>query len=289
MEIINKNNRKELLGKTFFLENENSLIAKLNYIDGIDYFNDILKNTSIREIGAVIHLYKRKNGLEVRLTKHIKYFSIAFLFDEITEVSFSKELDNCFLLIKTKENISACFNFKDESKVDIVNFFNKIKINTNDSAQKVNIDNELLKIRTYDQRRMGNKEFLYIQLIMLGFGLAIGLILVAISIILKKPLITEFYNNPLFINGLLIIGQIVFGLNCWYRLRDLNLNKSLFVLIISPNVILLISWFPDYFKIESNIFLILTTMFSIMTFFWLVFFSIKKGVLKTKLGKEILI
>ena len=297
MKVIEKSNRTEILGKTFFLADEISLTAKLNYIDGIDYFNDILKNTSIKEIGAVIHLYKRKNGLEIRLTKLFKYFSVGIQYDEISDISFIKETEHSFLSIKLKNNKSLLFTFNIENKKDIVDFFNKIKIQTHEIANKLNLENELLKIRTFNQRLMGNKEFLYIQLFMLSIGIAIGLISFVVSIILNKPL-TGFYTNPFLLYGSALIGQIVYITNSSYRLRDLNLNMYYILIIVSPALFTILSLIISkaYNTNENyniivilNIINILAIVLSIINLFCLVYFSIKKGIIYKKLGKEILI
>ena len=49
MERILKKNRKRILGKEFFLSDENSLTAKLNYENGIAFFDDILQGKSQKE------------------------------------------------------------------------------------------------------------------------------------------------------------------------------------------------------------------------------------------------
>ena len=251
MKPITKDNKKEILGNTFFLD-DIILIAKLNYIDGIDYFNNILKNTSAKEIGAVIHVYKRKKGIEIRLTKLFKYFSVGISFDEIKEVELVSENDLLFFLIKTKSDRTITFTLKNDDKKAVLGFFiNKLKIQVNEISKNVNlnIDEKLLEIRSFKYRRMGNIEFIYIYLFLYVF---IGAILV---------LFTTIFNNPLLLYLFYPVFIVVSILTKVYRLRDLN----------KPIIEILVVFLP------------------LINLYYLGMFLTKKGQIYNKLGKEILI
>lgn len=252
METITRKNREDVLGKSFFLSNEVSIIAKLLYIDGIDYFNDVLRDTSIKEIGAVIHIYMRKKGIEIRLTKQFKYFSVGIQPDEIKDITISNEDDFSYLVVKTKDEKIITFTLRNCDKKIVTEFFNnKIKVPIHELSQKTNIalDKDLLKIRTYKYRRMGNIEFVCIWLFM---NIFLTSVIVLVTTLLSNPSLVYLYiPASIIVNVLISI----------YRLRDLN--KSMYHIIL--------------------------TFLPIVSFYYLFIFIIRKGVTHDKLGKEILI
>jgi hypothetical protein len=123
MEQISKKNRKQILGKEFFLADEKSLSAKLNYKSGVPFFDDILQGKSQKEYSAALHLYIRKAGVEIKLSKLFKYFSIGIAFNEIQKILFIDVANPKIEIILQNETITLTFDKRDFR--EIIDFFYK--------------------------------------------------------------------------------------------------------------------------------------------------------------------
>jgi uncharacterized membrane protein YhaH (DUF805 family) len=123
MERILKKNRKQILGKEFFLSDENSLTAKFNYENGIAYFDDILQGKSQKEFKAAMHLYARNNGVEIKLAKLLNGFSIGFTYNEIQKIVFFNIECPYIEIILQDEKIKL--SFKKEDVREVMDFFYK--------------------------------------------------------------------------------------------------------------------------------------------------------------------
>jgi uncharacterized membrane protein YhaH (DUF805 family) len=123
MERILKKNRKQILGKEFFLSDENSLTAKFNYENGIAYFDDILQGKSQKEFKAALHLYARNNGVEIKLAKLLNGFSIGLTYSEIQKIVFFNIEHPYIEIILQDEKIKL--SFKKEDIREVMDFFYK--------------------------------------------------------------------------------------------------------------------------------------------------------------------
>jgi len=215
MEInkITSKNRDSILGKQFVLSDDISISLKLTYIEGINYFDGVLLNTSAAEIGAVIQMYKRPNGLEIRLAKQFKYFSIGIQYDEIISVTKIFKYNLWFLKIELKNDKALIFQFKEANQYAITNFFKKLDILIESKNENIELDSNLLKTRTFKYRKMGNVEFTIYWLFTLLLGI-VGYL---------------FINNLFFLLCLTIISLAINATNGVYRLRDLE-KPALYVL-----------------------------------------------------------
>jgi uncharacterized membrane protein YhaH (DUF805 family) len=210
MEEIIKKNRKQIFGKEFFLSDENSLTAKFNYENGIAYFDDILQGKSQKEFKASLHLYARKNGVEIKLAKLLKGFSIGFTYNEIQKIVFSDVEHPYIEIILQEETIKL--SFKKEDIREVMDFFYKhlysfIEINSV----------ELSKFKTrYPFLKEYKKNFYCERIGRLDYFLWILLVAIIDNIILWSIENVWVY---------IIILLITVSLNLWaasLRFRDLN-------------------------------------------------------------------
>jgi hypothetical protein len=86
MELLNKKELNDLLGKIGFLESPIELIAKIEYLGGIDVFDSLLDGQTQKEYGAVIHIIKRPHGLQIKLTSNFSSKSIGILDNQIDNI-----------------------------------------------------------------------------------------------------------------------------------------------------------------------------------------------------------
>jgi len=143
METLTKNNRKQILGKKLFLDNAIGLIAKLTYIKGINYFDTHLNGKSQKGINAVIHINKFPNGIEIKLAKLFKYYSVGIQYNEIGGVFVLNGIHKKLKLVISSEAIE--FSFNDSQYSEIIDFFtNELKI----IPKEVKNENEFDSIKT---------------------------------------------------------------------------------------------------------------------------------------------
>ena len=212
MERILKKNRKQILGKEFFLSDENSLTAKFNYEKGISYFDEILQDKSQKEFKAALHLYARKEGVEIQLAKLFKGFSIGFTFNEIQKiVFFDIEQPKIDILLK---NETIKLSFDKEDFREVMDFFYKhlysfIEVNST----------ELSKFKArYPFLKDYKKKFYCARIGRLDYFLWISIVGILGNLI-------SFSMENIWV--LLIIILTVAGLNlCAASLRFQDLNKK---------------------------------------------------------------
>jgi len=87
MKILSKNELNDNFGKIGFFESPIQLIAKVEYIGGIDDFDKILKGQKQNEIDVVIHLIKRPKGIQIKLAGNLTSNSVAILSDRVEKVT----------------------------------------------------------------------------------------------------------------------------------------------------------------------------------------------------------
>jgi len=86
MQTLDKNELNALLGKVGILDSPMELIAKIDYVGGIDGFDSLLNGQTQDEYGAVIHIIKRPKGLQIKLAKILKSHSVGLLDTQIKKV-----------------------------------------------------------------------------------------------------------------------------------------------------------------------------------------------------------
>jgi len=99
MNIFNKNELNNELGKLSFWDAPNSLIYKIEYLGGISGFDEVLKGMSIREYGAMIHIIQRPKGIEIKLAEYFTSNSVGLKFNQIKEII----IENKNSIIENKE------------------------------------------------------------------------------------------------------------------------------------------------------------------------------------------
>jgi len=123
MEALNKKNRKELLGSNNFLEDGQSLTAKVNYQNGIEYFDTLLKGRSTKDFKANIHIEARKKGLEIILARLFKSNSVAIPYVEIKNI-FLTNANSPQIIIELEEDTIVLY-FNSTDMTDVSEFFYK--------------------------------------------------------------------------------------------------------------------------------------------------------------------
>jgi hypothetical protein len=153
------------------------------------------------------------------------------------------------IAIVTRNNDNVIFTYDAINEQNIIDFFAKVNLHIQEKKDKISIDENLLTVRTFEERLMGKIEFTV-------FWLIVFLIALIVSVI---PL---FNNNQLLLISVGLTALIVNGFIGIFRLRDLG--KSPF------NVILYL-------------------LIPVVNLYFLFLFLTKKGILSEKLEKEILI
>lgn len=93
---MTKKEINEKIGKKWFLDNQQVLAARLDYISGIKIFDDILQGKTLIDIDAVIHLEKFPKGLLVKIAKGfggITTIPFPISHEEINKVILSEKIE----------------------------------------------------------------------------------------------------------------------------------------------------------------------------------------------------
>lgn len=99
MKIFDKNELNNELGKVGFWDTPNSLNCKIEYLGGINGFDEILKGKTMKEYGAVIHIRQRPKGIEIKLAEDFSSNSVGLKFSQIKEII----IENKNSIIENKE------------------------------------------------------------------------------------------------------------------------------------------------------------------------------------------
>ena len=86
MEVLNKKDLENLVGKTGWLDNDSeTLIGKIDYVSGISGFDKHLNGTTQKEYDALIHVIKKPKGFQIKLAENFTSNSIGIpLQDDIS-------------------------------------------------------------------------------------------------------------------------------------------------------------------------------------------------------------
>jgi hypothetical protein len=123
--------KKELtdkVGKRFFLANDYTLAAKLNYESGIREFDNYLDGKTLKQIHAVIHLTKYPKGLVIRIAKNFSSFPFGLPYNDIEQVMLSEKTEISKLVFETINNGKIIFSLKTDNLFDVKEFLDDISM-----------------------------------------------------------------------------------------------------------------------------------------------------------------
>ena len=126
------------VGKKFFLANEYSLDAILEYESGIPSFGKYLDGKSLKQIGAVIHLIKYPKGFVIKIAKLFSSFPFGIAFSEIKRISIIENSVNSKLIFETRSNGKIIFSFNAREIYDVKQFLEEIHISYDNEESKSN-------------------------------------------------------------------------------------------------------------------------------------------------------
>lgn len=122
MTIITKKQITEKVGKKYFLSNDYTLAAKLNYESGIILFDKYLNEKSLKDINAVIHITKYPKGLVFKIAKFFSSIQFALGFSEIQRTLLSEKPETSRLIFETINDEKIFFTLK-TNDINIVSQF----------------------------------------------------------------------------------------------------------------------------------------------------------------------
>lgn len=130
---VTKDQIREKIGKKWWLDDQQVLAAKLDYIKGIDFFDQILDGKTLKEIDGVIHLERYPKGLLFKIAKGfggIKTHPFPIAKNEIKKVVLAETQDGGGRLTfdLTNEN-KIEFDIKKNNIWDVKEFLKEIKLN----------------------------------------------------------------------------------------------------------------------------------------------------------------
>jgi hypothetical protein len=211
METITNENKKQILGAKSSFQDTTALIDKLKYVSGNDYFDSILNNKT----SFVIHFYKYPNGIEIKIAKLFKSFSIGVSFDEIKGISLLKGENNKLRILTKSNNID--FSYKDYDYFDIKDFFAKnlgLSLRIVDNENEFN-STEKITEQEVNQNQSENKDYDIsgFDLLIVGYIFATlgGLIgyFIGNHILNSKVILTDNSEKYKYNNSTRIQGRII--------------------------------------------------------------------------------
>ena len=128
MEIENKKQLIEKVGKCRFIDDDYTLAAKLIYLTGINGFDKVLGEKSQYNSEFVIHISLLTKGIAIKLAKNFNNLSVGFTYNEIEKILIHNDSEFSILEIIGNE-INIMFAFETGNKFEIIEFFkSKFKI-----------------------------------------------------------------------------------------------------------------------------------------------------------------
>jgi len=125
---MTKNELTEKVGKKFFLADDYTLAAKLNYDSGIPPFDNYLNGKTLKQISAVIHLTEYPKGLVIKIAKLFSSFPFGLPYTEIQRTILSKKLGSSILIFETTDNGKIIFSLKTTDISDVRQFLDDIHL-----------------------------------------------------------------------------------------------------------------------------------------------------------------
>lgn len=125
---MTKNELTEKVGKKFFLADDYTLAAKLNYESGIPQFDNYLNGKTLKQISAVIHLTKYPKGLVIKIAKLFSSYPFGLPSTEIQRTILSEKSGTSKLIIETTDNGKIIFSLKTTNISEVRQFLNDIHL-----------------------------------------------------------------------------------------------------------------------------------------------------------------
>jgi len=133
MTTITKDQIRDKVGKKWWLDNQQILAAKLDYVSGIETFDEILDGKTLKEIDAVIHLEKYPKGLLFKIAKGLGFKTYPFPLskDDISKVALSEATNGqgAFLTFNLIGGNNIEFQIKQKDLWEVKDFLKNIKLN----------------------------------------------------------------------------------------------------------------------------------------------------------------
>ena len=127
-ETMTKTELTEKVGKKFFLADDYTLAAKLNYDCGIPSFDKYLDGKTLKQISAVIHLTKYPKGLVIKIAKLFSSFPFGLAYSDIKRTLLVEKSGTSNLIFETIENGKIIFSLKTSHVVDVRQFLDDIHL-----------------------------------------------------------------------------------------------------------------------------------------------------------------
>lgn len=129
---VTKEQIREKVGKKWWLADQQTLADKLDYVSGIDVFDKILDEKTLKEFDAVIHLEKYPKGLLFKIAKGLGFKTYPFPVakNEIKKVVLSETLDSGGqLTFDLTDGNKIEFRIKKGDIWEVKDFLKEIKLN----------------------------------------------------------------------------------------------------------------------------------------------------------------
>ncbi len=125
---LTKADLTEKVGKKFFLADDYTLAAKLNYDNGIPEFDTYLDGKTLKEINAVIHLTKYPKGLVIKIAKNFSSFPFGLAYSEIKRTLLSEKTEKSNLVFETVDKGKITFSFTTANISEVKQFLDDIHL-----------------------------------------------------------------------------------------------------------------------------------------------------------------
>ncbi|PCJ77887.1 MAG: hypothetical protein COA57_16400 [Flavobacteriales bacterium] len=128
MTLASKQQIRELIGHIRWFDDQYLLAAKLNYVSGIGYFDEILCGRTLKDINAVIHIEKYPKGLLIKIAKSFKSYLLPYSTNEIKSIMLNKNLQQTQLSIALYSDNPIIFEVEDKNIRYVEDFLEEINI-----------------------------------------------------------------------------------------------------------------------------------------------------------------
>ena len=125
---MTKKELTEKVGKRFFLADDYTLAAKLNYESGIQSFDSYLDGKTLKQIRAVIHLTKYPKGLVIKIAKLFSSFPFGLPYEDVQSTVLTEKAGTSKLVFETAENGKIVFSLKTGNFSDVKQFLDDIRL-----------------------------------------------------------------------------------------------------------------------------------------------------------------
>lgn len=126
MELMTSEKINNEVGKEWFLADDNTLAAKLIYISGIKGFDEYLGDKDQYDLGTVIHIKEKPNGIILRLAKNFSAKETAINYKNIKQISLLKLDRYSIIKIYTFEE-TIYFGLDNYDTYEVANYFKGLK------------------------------------------------------------------------------------------------------------------------------------------------------------------